>query len=408
VIALIFRVAFVLPMAAGSLQLSNTARAGLRNSIVTNDNVVEAADGVSVDLKLLWPRTYIQATYTPTLSLLDDVDVANPILTFLHAGHARAGYAGSRLTFTLDQSFSYGQQSYVDLVRYIHTEDLGTPATASASVLGTNGTARFDLIPGAQAVSIAAERTQAFGSYRFTPRWNVELRASYGFSGGRNTRARELLPRQDTLEGAAAITFNRTMHSRVSFGAQASQLWTSQNYEHSLAALTANWTEDIAAHSVMSLTTNLTHQISRMLSAGEYIDVDAWIPGGAASLAHRIVVGQATYLGVLARADFSPTVNTLLGTLQKRVNATCVLDLEYRRIVASFAGTFGQTFPLDAPDTTRILAGNATLRLVLNERMSAISSVQVARQWIQTSPALTPLLWTAYVGLSASTSPFLF
>ena len=407
-LALIFRIALVLPTAAGSLQLSNTTRAGLRNSVVTSDTVLDAADSVQLDLKLAWPRVSVQAAYAPVFSLTDDVDVAKPLFTVLHAGHAGVGYGSTRLTLALDQSFAYGQQSYVDLVSYTRADVLGTPATASPGTLGANGAARFDLIPGAQAVSVAAERTQALGSYFFTPRWNAELRASYGFTGGRNAMARALLLRQDTLEAAAALTFSRTTHSRVSMGAQGYQIWTSLKNRYRLAALTTNWTQELGARSALSLTANLIYQVSHSLSAGEYTDVGAWIPGAAASLKHRIIVSRATYFSIVARADFAPSVNAIVGTLQKRVNGAVVLDLEYRRFVASVGGTVGQTFPLAAPDATSIIAGNATLRLGLNDRVSALTSVQLAKQLLATSSALAPVLWIAYVGLAASAAPVAF
>jgi hypothetical protein len=408
-LALVFSVFALVPDLAGSLQLSDTARLAARNSLLSDSKILEADNILRADLRVRSARAELRIEYLPKLSLLTDLDDGRRTPTFLHEARAALDYRTPRLVLGLSEHFMYGQQSFVDLVSVANMGSApGTPPSAAAPtpVLPSSTAApRFDLIPGAQAVSIAASRTQAVLYYRLSPRWASELRGGYSFYGGRTPNARLVLPRQDELDAGGSLAYSSNEHSRFAATVTASQIWTSLDFQYVVAGLQASWSAELGPRSAVALSAGASRQLTVF---PDNTLVEALVPGGSASLTQRVIAGHASYFSFMLRADYAPFVNVLLAKLQNLLSASAAVDYQYRRFTAALGGTFGQTLPASAAEATRTVSGTATLQLGLSDRVRLLTGVQVAQQRIALESAPSHPLWLAYLACTVDLAPFTF
>lgn len=393
----------LIPLISGALRVSDTARVGVRNNLIDGHTQLDLDDSLRAELTLTGPALQVELSYAPRFTLVDSLAV-KPTPALLHSGELRIQYRHPRSVFSLWQTGAIGQQSYTDVIASRAVEAAaGSPPSTTSTTVAT--APRFDLVPRATALWIAAERTQGKFWHLWSRRWSSELQASFGTSGGFGTSEQRLLPRQNVADVGLNVSYELTTRDRLTLLGNGSYIWTSEDYKYWLAGVSAQWYTQLGRHTSTTLLAGIVHQ--RGVRPDD-TKMGGFAPVAAASVNSGVALGHLTRAELFARADYGPALNLLLGRLQTRVSATLGVSLARDRLNAAVGVIGSQTLPSDDPSATRSIGLDSQLAYRLSDAFDGVLGAQVGKQTVPQATAVSSLLWVCYAGLTVHNSPWRF
>jgi hypothetical protein len=200
---------------AGSLKISEAARAFVRRSLVDAAPTANLENLLRIDAGLLWPTLRLELGYEPRLTFVDVLgpDAGAPL--WLHGAAARLLLPRPRYTLSIAQTGTVGEQDFTQVGAIAALQPSGqsqsmtgtvNPAPTQAMPTGSMVPA-LNLLPNARAIRVADEETSANLTLLWTRRWRSDIKASFGFAGGADAAAQRFFPRQRRAELDGTLAF---------------------------------------------------------------------------------------------------------------------------------------------------------------------------------------------------------
>lgn len=406
--ALVSTLAYVVCAPAGTLVLSDAARVSVRDPQVDGPAVMDVENAPRVDLSLAYPTLTLSAAYEPRFAWLDVLGPDAPPTQLLHSAVLGASLRRPRYSLSLTQSATLGSRSFttglftaLDNAQGIDAGDMnaGDDDPMPASISGDSSTPiTVELLPGADVVRVASAETTATLRYLLSRRWTSELETSLGFSGGADATARRYLPGQRVGRLSGSLSFAHTRRDDLATGLSGERILVSNGYEHWLVSLMETW--------VMRWSPNSRSEIGMGAAFQDGTSPDgsrltAWLPVGTARVAHAIPMREvsASFEGSVG---YSSALNTLVGTLQRRVQGTVQASLAAERTSLTLLLGAAQTVPVNEPDAARIISADLVFDRELLEWLGLQLGGQITRQRVGEGPSASETsTWLLRAGLIA-------
>jgi hypothetical protein len=386
-----------LQAAAGTLRLADSTRVYARRSLVDQTAVFDLQNALEIDATLAWPKVQLEAGYAPRFTYAQGFGTAPDSGFWLHSALARLSLREPRYTLSLMQTGTIGEQDFTRT---------GATALEQPAAGDTMMPPKVVLIPNARFLPVAAEETIGKFTYQLSRRWSSDVQASFGFSGGSNSTAQMILPRQRRAQLDTALDFDWSRRDELSSQLSGVQVETSNNYEHWLASLTEVWSRRWTANSGSDLGLGVAFQDS---IAPDQSRQRAWVPIGSANLTQAILTHDMQLrfrLGI----GYGPNVNVILGRLQERLQVTALTSLTTTRTTVSLTLAAAQTLPADAPDASRLASAALAFEYVLLDWLNGQLGGQATRQQqaLLGGTDTGSTAWLLYAGLEARAPAFRF
>jgi hypothetical protein len=391
----------------GTVGASATTRGGARagNTQFGADYDIDVIPGAGVSANE--GRLALSLGYAPAFNFRN-VGTANQDTIVLHTGYLRLGYDQRGFAISLTQSASLGTMAYRGL--RAAPVDPKTPPNQMMS--------HVDLVPVNEVQRVLNETTSLSASYRWDPRLSSGMGAWYSIGGGWGSAAQTTLPQIRTAGGNISSSYQITAADASSLDLGSSNIRThggilqvdatgqpvpAPDYEY--------WT--------LSLTTDWRHRFSPLsmgsLSVGAY--GYSTVPTGRTRLFTLAISGGGSYDTQLARegrwvfsggvgAGVGPTVNTLTGQIQQRVQGSgrVTASMQELSLTASADGT--QSFPTDSPQATRLVGVGVGAGYTVTRYMDL--SVDYRNAWQTSNVSPVTHIWTAFLTMSLRAPPVRF
>jgi hypothetical protein len=409
--------AFVaLHAAMGSLKISDAARVYARRSLVDDTAIANIENAPRLDAELTWPTWQAELGYEPRLTFVDVLGSGPSTGLWLHSGAARLSLRQPRYELSITQTALVGEQDFTQFgttaALAAATQPAATTAqdtatqsamqpttagTAGTAGTGTTGTTPLNLLPNARALRVADEQTAANLRYFWAPRWRSDLRASFGFSGGANAAAQQLLPRQRRAQVDGSLAFEQSRRDQLSTLLMGAQINTSSGYDHWLASASETWSTRWDAASSSLFGAGLAFQDTTDPNG---VRTQRWNPIGSASLSHAKLL-RDVQVRLQIGIGYSPDLNVLVGRLQNRLQANSTASIATRRMTLSLLLGAAQTIPTSAPDAATIANVAISFDYELLDWLSAQAGGQIVRQNLGSAVTFARATWLLYAGLAA-------
>jgi hypothetical protein len=394
--------------AMGSLKISDAARVYARRSLVDDTAIANIEHAPRLDGELTWPTWQAALDYEPRLTFVDVLGSRPSSGTglWLHSGSARLSLRQPHYELSIMQTALVGEQDFTQFgsvgavagaMQPAATGAQDTATQASAQPMPTGTTTPLNLLPNARALRVADEQTAASLRYFWAARWRSDLKASFGFSGGANQTAQQLLPRQRRAQVDGSLTFEQTRRDQLSTLLMGAQINTSNGYDHWLASASETWSTRWNASSGSLFGAGLAFHDSTDPNG---IRSQRWSPIGSASLSHATLL-RDVQVRLQVGVGYAPELNVLVGRLQNRLQASSTASVATRRMTLSLLLGAAQTIPTSAPDAATIANVAVSFDYELLEWLSAQAGGQVARQHLGSAMAFARATWLLYAGLAA-------
>jgi len=353
---------------AGTVDVSDRARiyAYEREAIIGDGIAFDIENTPRLHLGLDWPVTSLDLEYAPRLFWQDvDGPAASPTL-LLHSGGLSLSSRRERLSLTLAQTFSVGDQSFARLSverDLLEPEPAATPAPTG----GGSPSPELELVPGPMVVEVVEAESSASLRYDWSRRVSTELRPSFGVSGGADAAALRALPRQRTARVDGALDYRASRRDTLTTSAAVAQTAISNGYDHLLVSLMETWSRSFAPESGVALGAGAALQETTGPAGSSETQSQ---PIGAARAWHT-VHGRAVHVYLRSDLGYQPHINVLTGSFQHRLFASAGATTIAGSSSATFTLGAAQTFPLDEPDTAQSLTADLVLEQALLDWLSA-------------------------------------
>ena len=378
--------------AAGSLNVADAARVQARRADIGDGTWIDFHNTPRLSLARAWPTTQFDAGYAPRLLWLDiGGDNASPTLV-LHTAALQISFQQPRYTLSLSQTGVFGDQDYAQL----GLADPTLVAPVSPLPGGPMIMPTLDAVPRVQVLEVASEETIADLRYDWSRRLSSSFGASFGFSGGADAAAQQVLPRQRTAMVDAALDYRASRRDLLSTGLDLAQIHTSNGYDHFWISLMESWGTTWAASSGGELGAGVAVQHTNG-PAG--LDTTDTVPVGTASVWYTMLE-QGMEVRFQWGLDYAPYVDVLAGTLQSRLATSAQVALTVDRSSVRSSIGAAQTFPVDDPDATTLLSADLMFEQELLDWLIAQLGGQIVWQSSDGNPlALEGSRWLVYAGL---------
>ncbi len=395
---------------AGTLDVSDEALAYVREADSGNGATIDLENTPRLAIDLEWPTTALGFDYAPRF-LWTEVLGPDPSPTLvLHTGGAWWSWHAPRLLISLGQTVAVGDQSFARLSvdRGIGAADTpgAVPGAAAAPTDGAPLTPGLDLLPAATIVRVANAESSASLRYQLSRRVSIELRPSYGISGGIDAAAQLGLPQQRVARTEVSFDYRASRRDQLGTELAVARIWTSNGYDHWLSTAMESWSR--------SFTPSSGGQLGAGVAASDTtgpLDVrsNELGPIAAGSVWQTLVV-QRVQVHLESSAGYSPHVNVLSGTLQRRLFASAGASATVNRSSIRVELGATQTFPNDAPDAAQSITADLVLERALVDWLVAELGGQIIWQSLGGGSALTSAGSRSmlYAGLRGQVPPVRF
>lgn len=375
--------------AAGTLDVSDSTRVYAREATSGDELAVDIENTPRLELGLDWPTSSFGVEYAPRLFWSEVVGPEPSPTLLLHNAVLWLATREERLSASIAQTFAYGDQSFARLSfeRGALERDGAMPTTPE-----------LDLIPGPTVVRYVAAETSASLRYDWSRRVSTELRPSLGVSGGADAIGRRALPRQRIAAVDGALDYRVSLRDTLTTDAGVEQASISNGYDHLIVSLLETWSHDFAPASGAAFGAGVAVQET---TASGSSDAD-WQPVGVARAWHSWLA-RSMQVRLRSELGYQPYINTLTGTLQRRVYASADATASSGGTSVRLAAGAAQTFPLDRPDTAQSINVDLVLEQALLDWLIAELGGQLTWQTLgsESALALNDSLWMLFAGMRA-------
>jgi hypothetical protein len=343
--------------------------------------------------------------YAPSFNFrsLGSVDQATNVL---HTGYLRLGYDEHGFSLSLTQSVAAGTMAFRGL-RGAPVD----PKTAPSPI-----TSGVDLVPANQVQRVLNESTGAAMGYRWDPRLTTGLSAGYAIGGGWGAEAQATLPQIRTATGNLTNGYQITTEDIVGIDLGGSNIRTkggtlvingpsgpilSPQFEY--------WTA--------SLILNVKHRFSPLSTgslAGGAFGYTSSIPGQT-RLYSLAITGSGFYDTQLMRegrwvltggggAGVGPTVNTLTGQMQRRVQGTGRLTATRQEFSLNASADGSQS--IGDKQATGLVGVGVGSGYAVTKYLDL--SLDYRNAWQTTHASPVTHIWTVFLAMSVKAPPVRF
>ena len=383
--------------AAGTLDVSDTARIYAREAALLDE--ADEPDEAALDIEntprlaatLDWPTTSLGFEYAPRLFWSDVAGPeASPTL-LLHNAGLWLSAREERLTVSLAQTFAIGDQSFARL-----SAERGPLQPEPAATGGLMASPELELVPGPTVVRVIAVESSASLRYDLSRRVSMELRPSFGISGGADAAAQQAMPRQRTARFEASIDVRASRRDTLGTKLGLAQISTSNAYDHRIVSLMEIWSRTFAPESGSALGAGVALQETTRSADSNGAQ---WQPIGVASVWHMLRA-HAPQVRVRGDLGYQPHLNVLSGALQHQLFATAGATMLAGDASVAFTLGAAQTLPRDEPDAAQSLTADLVLEQALLDWLSAELGGQLAWQSLGSDVVLgsSDARWLLFAG----------
>lgn len=352
-------------------------------------------------------RFNLSLGYSPLFNMRD-VSGDNRATVIMHNGYLNLGYSERALSLSLSQSASYGSLAF----RGLRAAPLDPKAIPDPTA------PRVDLVPTNEVVKVFNETTGAAVSYRWDARLSSSLGASYSIGGGQGAQAQGTLPQIRSASAGLSTSYLLTGSDNIGGGINATNITThggtfrdpntmnvtaSPDYEYWTLAATANWSHRFNSKDSMNLYGGAYGYNTTLLHHRPYYALT--FTGGGSYDTELFREGRLTVTSGLG-VSVAPTVNTLTGEIQRRVQGTGRLSAHLQEWSLNVTGDGSGSIPFDDPNAARIFGVGTSLAYAPATFMDI--SLEYRTTWQHSGVSPVSRLWVAFLNLSFRAPPVRF
>jgi hypothetical protein len=391
----------------GTVAGGATTRGGARqgNTQFNADYDVDVIPGAGVSANE--GRLNVSLGYAPMFNFRN-VGSGNEDTIVLHNGYFRLGYDERGFNVALTQSASLGTMAF----RGLRVAPIDPKAPPDPTV------SRVDPVPVNQVQRVMNLSTGLSAGYRWDARLNSGASGYYSVGGGWGAEARKTLAQIRTIGGGISTSYQLTGTDSTGADLNASDIRThggllqvdatgqpvpSPDFEYMTLNLNLNWRHRFSALSTGSL------------SGGAYGYSST--PPGRTRLYTVAIAASGSYDTQLARegrwvfsggagAGVGPTVNSLSGQIQQRVQGSGRLTASLMELSITAIADGTQSFPVDDPQAIRVVGVGVGAGYAVTKFMDL--GLDYRNAWQSTPVSPVTHMWTAFLTMSLRAPPVRF